>query len=64
MKALIGKFFQLMPFWFGAGFLAPAIAELIEKMGWVPPLGLHPVVIGLLIGAPWGAFATWKGRWI
>ena len=30
----------------------------------MPPLGMAPIVFGLLIGAPWGLYATIRGRWL
>ena len=61
---LIGLLMRNMPFLFGCLFLAPLIAQIIERLHLTPAGSPGPVVIGLLIGAPWGAVAVWKGRWI
>ena len=55
---------RVMPFLFGVGFVAPLIAQMIERLrpgvawqGW-------PILVGLAIGGAWGAIANLRGRWI
>jgi hypothetical protein len=61
---LIGLLMQNMPILFGCLFLAPLIAQIIERLHLTPAGSPGPIIIGLLIGPPWGAVAVWKGRWI
>ena len=62
IRAILGPLFKFMPFLFGIGFLAPLIREILVLSNL--SLGAPPLLIGLVIGGAWGAFATWKGRWI
>ena len=64
MLKLVGLILQYMPLIFGVGFLAPLIAQLIERAGWALPFGPTPLVLGLVIGGLWGAHAQFRGRWI
>jgi hypothetical protein len=64
MSAALQKFFTLMPLFFGIGFIAPLIAQSITALHLVPPFGLSPVAVGLLVGAPWGLYARLRGRWL
>jgi hypothetical protein len=64
MQVAVRKFFALMPFFFGIGFIAPLIAQSAVALHVTPPFGLSPVAFGLLIGAPWGLYATLRGRWL
>jgi hypothetical protein len=52
------------PVLFGVGFLAPLIAQLIERAGATPPLGLTPLATGLIVGPLLGLAAKFRGRWI
>lgn len=61
---LIGILFRLGPVWFGIGFLAPAIAALIEALHVAPPLGLAPITCGLIVGVVLGSIATVRGTWL
>lgn len=56
--------FLIMPFLFGIGFIAPFTAELVTLAGIDAPLGLSPLVFGLLFGGLWGLYATIKGSWL
>jgi hypothetical protein len=62
-QALKALFF-IMPLLFGIGFIAPATAELLAAAGLQAPLGLTPIGFGLLLGGPWGLYATIKGSWL
>tara|TARA_R110000868_G_scaffold69491_2_gene204550 strand:+ start:1905 stop:2102 length:198 start_codon:yes stop_codon:yes gene_type:complete len=52
------------PVLFGIGFLTPLIAQIIERAGATPPLGLSPLVMGLIVGPALGLAAKLRGRWI
>ncbi|MCF8706507.1 hypothetical protein [Rhizorhapis sp. SPR117] len=56
--------FFIMPFLFGIGFIAPVTIAIIGLMGASVPFNLPPTAFGLLFGGIWGAYATWKGRWL
>ncbi len=64
MENAVKGLFKIMPFLFGIGFVAPLIAQTMIYWGWRPPLGLTPISFGLLIGVPWGLYATIRGRWV
>ncbi len=64
MLKIVGLILQYMPLIFGAGFLAPLIAQIIERGGWALPYGASPLAVGLVIGGLWGAHAQFRGRWI
>ncbi|RKF18419.1 hypothetical protein D6851_14835 [Altericroceibacterium spongiae] len=64
MEAAIQTLFRWMPFLFGIGFIAPLIAQIISACDVTPPFGLSPIVVGLLIGAPWGLQTVIRGRWL
>ena len=64
MLKLVGLILQYMPLIFGVGFLAPLIAQGIERTGWALPFGAAPLAVGLVIGGLWGAHAQFRGRWI
>ncbi len=64
MQVAIQKFFGLMPLFFGIGFIAPLVAQSLVALGISAPFGLGPAAFGLLVGAPWGLYATWRGRWL
>lgn len=64
MVQLIKTIFDFGPLIFGFGFLAPLIAQIIGAAGWSLPLGLTPLLGGLLIGGVLGLMAQVRGRWI
>lgn len=64
MELALRKLFAVMPFLFGIGFIAPLIGEVLTVWGFEAPLGLSNIGVGLLIGAPWGLYATIRGRWL
>ncbi|WP_332771152.1 hypothetical protein [Phenylobacterium sp.] len=64
MGRLLAMLLQGMPLIFGLGFIAPLIAQLLER---ALPDAAHaqwPLLVGLAIGGSWGAFANLKGRWL
>lgn len=62
--AVIRLILTLQPLLFGLGFLAPLTAQVIERLGWLPPFGLSPLVVGLIVGGTLGGVANWRGSWI
>jgi hypothetical protein len=64
MEIALRKLFLVMPFLFGIGFIAPLIAQTMAYWDIAAPLGMSRIIFGLLIGAPWGLYAVWRGRWI
>jgi len=61
---LLMALFQGMPFLFGIGFVAPLIAQLLERMVPGTTQAQWPLVAGLAIGGSWGVAANLRGRWI
>jgi hypothetical protein len=61
---LLMALFQGMSFLFGIGFVAPLIAQLLERMVPGAAQAQWPLVAGLAIGGSWGAAANLRGRWI
>lgn len=64
MQAAVQQLFKWMPFLFGIGFIAPLIAQTMAYCEWDAPFGMSRIAFGLLIGAPWGLYTVWRGRWI
>lgn len=64
MEIALKRLFYWMPFLFGIGFIAPLIAQTMAYWDVAAPLGMSRILFGLLIGAPWGLYAVWRGRWI
>ena len=64
IKTVMGKLGPWGPVFFGVGFLAPLIAQTIEAVDRVPPLGLTPIEAGLIGGATLGLAAKLRGRWL
>lgn len=64
MSRLLPLIFRNLTFLFGIGFLAPLIAQVLERT--VPSIAATPwpLVVGLLVGGGWGALAQKTGRWI
>ena len=61
---VIRKLLLWMPLLFGIGFIAPLTAQTMTYWDIVAPLGLSPLVFGLIFGGAWGLYAQIKGRWI
>ncbi len=64
MQSAVKQLFYWMPFLFGIGFIAPLIAQSLAYWGLPAPWGMSGIGFGLLIGAPWGFYATLRGRWV
>lgn len=64
MIAAIKTIFYFGPLLFGFGFIAPLTAQILERVGGDLPLGVTPIVAGLILGGVWGGYAQYKGSWI
>lgn len=64
MEAAIKKLFEIMPFLFGIGFIAPLIAQVMIAADVAAPLDMSPLALGLAIGGIWGLIANIRGRWL
>jgi len=64
VSRLLPLIFQNLTFLFGVGFLAPLIAQILERAAPVIANTPWPVMIGLVVGGGWGALAQRTGRWI
>lgn len=64
MDLAIKKLFEIMPFLFGLGFIAPLIAQIMVAAGVEAPFGLSRIAFGLAIGGAWGLVANIRGRWL
>lgn len=64
MIAAIKTIFYFGPLLFGIGFIAPLTAQVIAQAGWQLPLGLTPLIAGLIVGAVLGGVAQIRGRWV
>lgn len=64
MSRLLPMIFANLTFLFGIGFLAPLIAQILERT--VPSIAATPwpLAAGLVIGGGWGALAQKTGRWL
>ncbi|MBI1261803.1 MAG: hypothetical protein GC184_08760 [Rhizobiales bacterium] len=64
----MGKILETVGPWgpvlFGFGFLAPLIAQIIERADVAMPFGLTPLMLGLIMGPALGLAAKLRGRWI
>ena len=49
---------------FGVGFLAPLIAQSMDKLDVPAPLGLSTITFGLIIGVTGGLVAKFRGSWV
>lgn len=64
METAVKKLFEIMPFLFGIGFIAPLIAQIMVSQGLSAPFDLSPIALGLAIGGTWGLIANIRGRWL
>lgn len=62
--SVIKTLFFFGPLFFGLAFLAPLIAQTMQRLAIVAPLTLSPIQLGLIIGGVLGAVATYRGKWI
>ena len=64
MQLAMQQLFRWMPLLFGIGFIAPVVAQSMSLWNIAAPFGMSRIAFGLAIGAPWGIYALWRGRWI
>lgn len=64
MEVAVKKLFEIMPFLFGIGFIAPLIAQIMLAADIRAPLEMSPITLGLAIGGVWGLIANIRGRWL
>ena len=64
MSRILPLIFQNLTFLFGIGFLAPLVAQILERT--LPSIAgpPWPLAVGLIIGGGWGALAQMTGRWL
>ena len=61
---LVTLLLQGMPLLFGVGFIAPLIAQLLERTLPGAAQAHWPLLAGLAIGGSWGPLANLRGRWL
>jgi hypothetical protein len=61
---VVRRFFGLMPLWFGIGFIAPLMAQIITACGLEASFPVAPIFVGLAVGIAWGGSTVVRGRWI
>ena len=61
---ILRSIFAYGPLLFGIGFLAPLIAQVLAALGVLAPLGMSPMVFGLVVGTALGLVAQLRGRWV
>jgi hypothetical protein len=64
MSGVVRSIFSFMPLFFGVGFIAPLIAQVMAAFDIAAPLGISRMAFGLSAGAPWGLYAVLRGRWL
>jgi len=64
IELLVKNILHFMPILFGFLFFGPLFSQIMNKFGWVSPLGLSTLTLGLIIGGTWGIFAFFRGSWI
>ncbi|MCR9194326.1 MAG: hypothetical protein NXH88_06320 [Hyphomonas sp.] len=64
MQKVIQTIFYFGPLLFGFGFFAPLFAQIITQLAWTPPLGLTPLMTGLILGGGLGLLAQIRGTWV
>jgi ABC-type dipeptide/oligopeptide/nickel transport system permease component len=62
---LVTKYlFFFGPLFFGFAFLAPLIAQIVQRLDLSSPFALSPLQFGLIVGGVLGLIATYRGKWI
>ena len=64
MAAVLRQVLAWMPFFFGIGFIAPLVAQVMALWQLPAPLGMSRIAFGLAIGGTWGLAANLRGRWL
>ncbi len=58
------RLFPWGPLFFGIGFIAPLLAQSLDRMPVSAPAGLSNLQFGLVVGVAWGLFAKFRGSWV
>lgn len=64
MATVLKQVLAWMPFFFGIGFIAPLIAQVMAASDIAAPFGISRIAFGLIIGGTWGLVANIRGRWL
>ncbi|OAO05131.1 hypothetical protein A8B75_04860 [Sphingomonadales bacterium EhC05] len=64
VEFIVKNILHFMPVIFGFAFFGPLLGQIMGICGWVSPLGLSPLSLGLVIGGSWGILAQIRGSWI
>ena len=64
MATVLKQLLAWMPFFFGIGFIAPLVAQLMALGGLAAPFGISRIAFGLIVGGSWGLIANIRGRWL
>jgi ABC-type dipeptide/oligopeptide/nickel transport system permease component len=64
MRSVLQRLSPWGPLLFGLGFLGPLLSTLVDRVGITAPLGLSSLQFGLAVGAIWGTYAKFRGRWL
>ena len=52
------------PLMFAFGFMAPLVAQILERTGAPLPEGVTPLIAGLALGGLYGLYAQIRGTWL
>ena len=58
VEKTLGAILQFLPLIFAFGFVVPVIAAGIQAAGIVPPFGLSPSTLALILGGLWGVWGV------
>jgi len=64
LKEILRVLFAWGPLWFGVGFVAPVLAQSMDRFAVTPPMGLTTMQAGLVAGLLLGSVARLRGRWV
>ena len=63
MAVVLKQVLAWMPFFFGIGFIAPLIAQVMVQWDVPAPFNISRIAFGLIIGGGCGLIANVRGRW-
>ena len=63
MAVVLKQVLAWMPVFFGIGFIAPLIAQVMVQWDVPAPFNISRIAFGLIIGGGWGLIANVRGRW-
>ncbi len=63
MAVILKQVLAWMPFFFGIGFIAPLISQVMVQWDVPAPFNISRIAFGLIIGGGWGLIANVRGRW-